>query len=130
MAYSSLLVQSFLPDSHSVSPSPTPYFSPSNSTPTATPSPCRRPNYISDPNYVYIFDTILRDGEQSPRASLTSKEKLDIARQLAKLGINIIEAGFSTASNDDLEAVKTIAKEVGNAVNVDGYVSVISGLSW
>ncbi|XP_030939183.1 2-isopropylmalate synthase 1, chloroplastic-like [Quercus lobata] len=110
-----------------------PQQSPSDSTPTPTPSPRRRPNYIpnriSDPNYVRIFDTTLRDGEQSPGASLTSKEKLDIARQLAKLGVDIIESGFPAASNDDFEAVKTIAKEVGNAVDADGYVPVICGLS-
>lgn len=76
-----------------------------------------------------IFDTTLRDGEQSPGASLTSKEKLDIARQLVKLGVDIIEAGFPAASKDDFEAVKTIAKEVGNAVDSDGYVPVICGLS-
>ncbi|XP_024022133.1 2-isopropylmalate synthase 1, chloroplastic [Morus notabilis] len=87
------------------------------------------PNRISDPYYVRIFDTTLRDGEQSPGASLTSKEKLDIARQLAKLGVDIIEAGFPAASKDDFEAVKTIAKEVGNAVDKDGYVPVICGLS-
>ncbi|KAK4566829.1 hypothetical protein RGQ29_002901, partial [Quercus rubra] len=108
-----------------------PHHTPSNFTPT--PSPRRRPNYIpnriSDPNYVRIFDTTLRDGEQSPGASLTSKEKLDIARQLAKLGVDIIEAGFPAASNDDFEAVKTIAKEVGNTVDADGYVPVICGLS-
>ncbi|KAL5539588.1 hypothetical protein UlMin_046161 [Ulmus minor] len=87
------------------------------------------PNRISDPNYVRIFDTTLRDGEQSPGASLTSKEKLDIARQLAKLGVDIIEAGFPAASKDDFEAVKMIAKEVGNSVDADGYVPVICGLS-
>lgn len=87
------------------------------------------PNRISDPAYVRIFDTTLRDGEQSPGASLTSKEKLDIARQLVKLGVDIIEAGFPAASKDDFEAVKTIAKEVGNAVDSDGYVPVICGLS-
>jgi isopropylmalate/homocitrate/citramalate synthase len=54
---------------------------------------------------VRIFDTTLRDGEQSPGATLTSKEKLDIARQLAKLGVDIIEAGFPVASPDDFEAV-------------------------
>ncbi|XP_024022065.1 2-isopropylmalate synthase 1, chloroplastic-like, partial [Morus notabilis] len=87
------------------------------------------PNRISDPYYVRIFDTTLRDGEQSPGVSLTSKEKLDIARQLAKLGVDIIEAGFPAASKDDFEAVKTIAKEVGNAVDKDGYVPVICALS-
>ncbi|KAL2323841.1 hypothetical protein Fmac_022899 [Flemingia macrophylla] len=87
------------------------------------------PNHIPDPSYVRIFDTTLRDGEQSPGASMTSKEKLDVARQLAKLGVDIIEAGFPAASKDDFEAVKAIAQEVGNAVDDDGYVPVICGLS-
>jgi 2-isopropylmalate synthase len=87
------------------------------------------PNRIDDPSYVRIFDTTLRDGEQSPGATMTSKEKLDIARQLAKLGVDIIEAGFPIASPDDLEAVRLIAKEVGNQVDDDGYVPVICGLS-
>ncbi|XP_023643860.1 2-isopropylmalate synthase 2, chloroplastic isoform X1 [Capsella rubella] len=87
------------------------------------------PNRISDPNYVRIFDTTLRDGEQSPGATLTSKEKLDIARQLAKLGVDIIEAGFPAASKDDFEAVKTIAETVGNTMDENGYVPVICGLS-
>ncbi|KAK8510334.1 hypothetical protein V6N13_100364 [Hibiscus sabdariffa] len=97
------------------------------------PSPLRRPHYIPnhipDPNYVRVFDTTLRDGEQSPGATLTSKEKLDIARQLARLGVDIIEAGFPAASKDDFEAVKVIAKEVGNAEDENGYVPVICGLS-
>lgn len=76
-----------------------------------------------------IFDTTLRDGEQSPGATLTSKEKLDIAKQLAKLGVDIIEAGFPVASPDDFEAVRRIAMEVGNDVQADGYVPVICGLS-
>lgn len=87
------------------------------------------PNRIDDPHYVRIFDTTLRDGEQSPGATLTSKEKLDIARQLAKLGVDIIEAGFPVASPDDFDAVRSIAMEVGNAVDEDGYVPVICGLS-
>ena len=62
---------------------------------------------------VWIFDTTLRDGEQSPGASLTSAEKIDIARQLARLGVDIIEAGFPAASPDDLEGVRRIATEVG-----------------
>ncbi|KAJ8774849.1 hypothetical protein K2173_018108 [Erythroxylum novogranatense] len=98
-------------------------------------SPLRRrrpeyiPNRIDDPNYVRIFDTTLRDGEQSPGATMTSKQKLDIARQLAKLGVDIIEAGFPAASKDDFEAVRSIAMDVGNAVGEDGYVPVICGLS-
>ena len=87
------------------------------------------PGHIPDPNYVRIFDTTLRDGEQSPGASMTSRQKLDIARQLSKLGVDIIEAGFPVASPDDFEAVKAIALEVGNEVHEDGYVPVICGLS-
>ncbi|KAG7036701.1 2-isopropylmalate synthase 2, chloroplastic, partial [Cucurbita argyrosperma subsp. argyrosperma] len=87
------------------------------------------PNRIPDSSYVRLFDTTLRDGEQSPGASLTAKEKLDIARQLVKLGVDIIEAGFPAASKEDFEAVKMIAADVGNAVNEDGYVPVICGLS-
>src|SRR5512135_3708095 len=65
-------------------------------------------------NYVKIFDTTLRDGEQSPGATMTSAEKMEVARTLAKLGVDIIEAGFPAVSPDDLEAVKQIAKEVRN----------------
>lgn len=60
---------------------------------------------------------------------MTVKEKLDIARQLAKLGVDVIEAGFPAASEQDREAVKVIAKEVGNAVDENGYVPVICGLA-
>jgi 2-isopropylmalate synthase len=87
------------------------------------------PGHISDPNYVRIFDTTLRDGEQSPGATLTSKEKLEIARNLAKLRVDIIEAGFPIASPDDFKAVQQIARDVGNRVAEDGYVPVICGLS-
>jgi len=72
------------------------------------------PNMI-DNNVVLIFDTTLRDGEQSPGATLSSAEKLEIARQLASLGVDIIEAGFPAASPDDLAAVQRIAREVGTA---------------
>ncbi|HAW49817.1 TPA: 2-isopropylmalate synthase [bacterium] len=61
---------------------------------------------------VYIFDTTLRDGEQSSGVNLLIKEKLDIAKQLAKLGVDVIEAGFPVASADDFEAVKVIASEI------------------
>ncbi|MEL7083377.1 MAG: 2-isopropylmalate synthase [Cyanobacteria bacterium P01_A01_bin.3] len=62
---------------------------------------------------VLIFDTTLRDGEQSPGATLNGEEKLTIARQLARLGVDIIEAGFPFASPGDFEAVQAIAKDVG-----------------
>jgi len=84
---------------------------------------------IADPGYVRIFDTTLRDGEQSPGATLTSSEKLDIAKQLAKMGVDVIEAGFPIASPDDFEAVQQIARVVGNNVDEFGYVPVICGLS-
>ena len=67
-----------------------------------------------NPAYVRIFDTTLRDGEQSPGATMTSAEKLQIARALARMGVDVIEAGFPAASPDDLEAVRRIAIEVGN----------------
>ncbi|XVF84451.1 hypothetical protein PTKIN_Ptkin17bG0038000 [Pterospermum kingtungense] len=60
---------------------------------------------------------------------MSSKEKLDIAPQLAKLCLDIIEPGFPASSKDDFEAVKTIAKEVGNAVDENGYVPVVCGQS-
>jgi 2-isopropylmalate synthase len=63
-----------------------------------------------------IFDTTLRDGEQSPGASLTSDEKLEVALQLADLGVDIIEAGFPIASPDDAAAVQRIAMEVKGPV--------------
>lgn len=66
-----------------------------------------------DENTVVIFDTTLRDGEQSPGATLSSAEKLEIARQLSRLGVDVIEAGFPAASPDDLAAVQRIACEVG-----------------
>jgi 2-isopropylmalate synthase len=86
-----------------------------------------------DGNYIRFFDTTLRDGEQSPGASLTSPEKLEIARGLARLGVDIIEAGFPAASPDDLEAVRRIAVEVGNPLPGEGgltpKVPVICGLA-
>ncbi len=61
---------------------------------------------------IIIFDTTLRDGEQSPGASLNITEKVQIAHQLAKLKVDVIEAGFPMASEGDFEAVKTVAKEI------------------
>ncbi len=67
-----------------------------------------------DQNTVRIFDTTLRDGEQSPGATLTSDEKLEVGRALARLGVDVIEAGFPAASPDDLEAVRRIATTIGS----------------
>ena len=61
---------------------------------------------------IKIFDTTLRDGEQSPGASMNVQEKLALARQLAKLGVDVIEAGFAYSSPGDFEAVKTVGNEV------------------
>jgi 2-isopropylmalate synthase len=61
---------------------------------------------------VRIFDTTLRDGEQSPGFSMNTEEKLRMARQLAKLGVDVIEAGFPVSSRGDLEAVQAVAKEI------------------
>lgn len=65
---------------------------------------------------VVIFDTTLRDGEQSPGISLDALEKLEIAEQLARLGVDVLEAGFPVASQGDFEAVETIAKQVEGPV--------------
>jgi 2-isopropylmalate synthase len=65
---------------------------------------------------VIIFDTTLRDGEQSPGISLNAAEKLEIAQQLARLGVDVIEAGFPIASPGDFEAVRAIAREVHGPV--------------
>ena len=64
-------------------------------------------------DHVRIFDTTLRDGEQSPGATMTSAEKLEVAKALARLRVDVIEAGFPAASPDDLAAVRTIAEQVG-----------------
>ncbi|MBI4234194.1 MAG: 2-isopropylmalate synthase, partial [Chloroflexi bacterium] len=61
---------------------------------------------------VIIFDTTLRDGEQAAGAAMTVEEKQEIARQLDKLGVDVIEAGFAASSPGDFQAVKTIAQEV------------------
>jgi 2-isopropylmalate synthase len=62
---------------------------------------------------VRIFDTTLRDGEQCPGATLTSEEKLEVARALSRLGVDVIEAGFPSASPDDFQAVHDIAETIG-----------------
>ena len=87
-------------------------------------------NYsIYKTNKLKIFDTTLRDGEQSPGATLNINEKLQIAKQLSKLGVDICEAGFPISSPDDFEAVKLIAKEVGNYHRKDQDTMCITGLS-
>lgn len=67
---------------------------------------------IMEQNRVYFFDTTLRDGEQTPGVSLQTPEKIEIAKGLVRLGIDVIEAGFPAASPGDFDAVQTIAREV------------------
>lgn len=69
-----------------------------------------------DSQRVILFDTTLRDGEQSPGISLNTAEKLEIAQQLARLGVDVIEAGFPIASPGDFDAVHTIAREVDGPI--------------
>jgi 2-isopropylmalate synthase len=79
---------------------------------------------------VVIFDTTLRDGEQSPGISLDAREKVEIAEQLARLNVDVIEAGFPAASPGDFDAVKAVAEEVGNASVRDGRAApVVAGLA-
>jgi 2-isopropylmalate synthase len=70
----------------------------------------------SDANRVHIFDTTLRDGEQSPGISLNTAEKVEIAQQLARLGVDVIEAGFPITSPGDFEAVQEISRRVEGPV--------------
>src|SRR5256886_4373450 len=70
----------------------------------------------SEANRVLIFDTTLRDGEQSPGISLNRQEKLEIAHQLARLGVDVIEAGFPITSPGDFESVQAISREVEGPV--------------
>ena len=63
--------------------------------------------------HVRIFDTTLRDGEQAPGATMTAAQKLEVARMLSRVGVDVIEAGFPAASPDDLNAVRGIAALVG-----------------
>ena len=60
--------------------------------------------------HIRIFDTTLRDGEQTPGVSLTADDKIEIARQLSKLGVDVIEAGFPSSSEGEKKVVKDIAK--------------------
>ncbi len=83
---------------------------------TSTAAAANTPAGAAPSDRVLIFDTTLRDGEQSPGCSMTQPEKLRVARALAELGVDIIEAGFPAASRGDWEAVNTVAREVPEAV--------------
>ncbi|MBM5786972.1 MAG: 2-isopropylmalate synthase, partial [Pelagibacterales bacterium] len=67
-------------------------------------------------NRIIIFDTTLRDGEQSPGASMSLEEKIKIAKAFEDLGVDVMEAGFPAASNGDFEAVSEIAKILKNTI--------------
>src|SRR5690625_6286940 len=67
---------------------------------------------------IWVYDTTLRDGEQVPGAKLNLPEKLEDAKQLKKLNVDIIEAGFPSSSQGDFNAVKEIAKQVGNTDDI------------
>src|SRR5438045_1191783 len=71
---------------------------------------------VAHPDRVLIFDTTLRDGEQSPGCSMTRPEKLRVARALAELGVDVIEAGFPAASRGDFESVQAVAREVSGPI--------------
>ena len=74
---------------------------------------------MSNKDKVFIFDTTMRDGEQSPGASMSLEEKIQISRVFDELGIDIIEAGFPIASPGDFEAVSAISKILKNSIPVD-----------
>src|SRR3954469_11029703 len=71
---------------------------------------------LHDPNRVYVFDTTLRDGEQVPGCQLTTPEKIEIAKELELLGVDIIEAGFPISSPGDFNSVVEISKAVTNPI--------------
>ena len=81
---------------------------------------------MSDTNRVYFFDTTLRDGEQSPGATMNLAEKLRLAHQLEVLGVDIMEAGFPASSQGDFEAVQAIARQAGD-IQVAGLSRCMAG---
>jgi len=81
---------------------------------------------VEDPDVIRIFDTTLRDGEQSPGATMTTEEKIQVAEQLVRLNVDIIEAGFPAASPGDLIAVKEIARRT-RGVAVAGLARANTG---
>jgi len=85
---------------------------------TSTGSVPRPSGPLAPRDRVRIFDTTLRDGEQAPGAGLTAAEKLEVARQLARLKVDVIEAGFPAASDGDFEAVRRIAQETKGGIAV------------
>src|SRR3954467_4466193 len=83
-----------------------------------------------EPEKVIIFDTTLRDGEQAPGCSMDGAAKMQVAEQLYRLGVDVIEAGFPVSSKGDLEAVKNIAKTIGrqpDAPEICGLARCVKG---
>ena len=74
---------------------------------------------------INIFDTTLRDGEQSPGASMNTEEKLVVARQLLRLNVDVIEAGFPISSPGDFESVRRIAELAGDQATVCGLTRAV-----
>ena len=77
-----------------------------------------------DDNRIIVFDTTLRDGEQSPGFSMNLNEKIKMAEALTDLGVDVIEAGFAIASIGDFESVKTIAETVGQRADAPVLASL------
>ncbi len=77
---------------------------------------------------VHIFDTTLRDGEQSPGFSMTVPEKLRMARQLESLGVDVIEAGFPIASPGDFEGVAAVAREIHGIAKSPPFPARVSAI--
>ena len=71
---------------------------------------------LHDPNRVYVFDTTLRDGEQVPGCQLSTPEKIEIAKALELLGVDVIEAGFPISSPGDFQSVVELSKAVSNPI--------------
>ena len=71
---------------------------------------------LHDPNHLYIFDTTLRDGEQVPGCQLTTIEKVEIAKDLERLGVDVIEAGFPVSSPGDFQSVVELSKAVNDVI--------------
>src|SRR5690348_12700283 len=71
-----------------------------------------RGGHLTERKHITVFDTTLRDGEQSPGCSMDSAQKLRMARQLERLGVDVIEAGFPISSDGDFESVRLVAREI------------------
>ena len=71
---------------------------------------------------IFVFDTTLRDGEQSPGAKLNTTQKIELAQQLEKLGVDIIEAGFPISSPGDFASVVAVSKKIKNSIELKSII--------